>query len=131
MEAQFRPRRDTDAVSWDHTEHHRAGREAGPVNDDGLAGIPQRLHKLAMASRSILRGSDRGHAGFLKDVDGRTDETYTPEIPALGRGRAALPVVTGVVRAQTYSTRPVRWTGGRMELACAKRLPQILSTATA
>jgi hypothetical protein len=87
--------------------------------------------KPAMASWNILRGSDRGHAGFLKDVDGRTDETYTPEIPALGRGRAALPVVTGVVRAQTYSTRPVRWTGGRMELACAKRLPQILSTATA
>ena len=120
-----------DAVSWDHTEHHRAGREAGPVNDDGLAGIPQRLHKLAMASRSILRGSDRGHAGFLKDADGRTDETYTPEIPALGRGRCRAAARRRRRAGADLFNSAGALDGGRMELGCAKVLPQILSAATA
>src|SRR5262249_29564054 len=45
VETQHGTRRDADALARNGAQHQRAGRETRPVNDDPLAGLPDRLEK--------------------------------------------------------------------------------------
>jgi hypothetical protein len=63
VEAESRPRRDADAIMWDHAEHHRAGGEARAVDDHILAGIPQRLEFIEVGTDLPARIGPNAHAG--------------------------------------------------------------------
>ena len=70
--------RDADAIAWDGAQHQRAGREAWPIDDHPLAGLPHAREGLKIISdkaagarqdaqiRARLRHGDQGQDGSKK-----------------------------------------------------------------